>query len=223
MDYAVVLERWIAASPTPLDPNMAEGWVRLLAGAKSDRMELAGLVALNARSAGEDGQPPSRLLGQLLALAELARGTELESAASALPGLAVDAHAIGVATRAERRRARRLLTGRPVLPLPGGRILACAVGPLDGEGLDALLGRAFTLAVGRGAEVVWLELGGAEDLDSEWLLDALRGFAQHELAGKLRIELCGVSPIERWVEAVRARGLEPHVGVVDPFTLLERP
>lgn len=211
------LARWVAAAEaaeTPIDPAQAAGWLELLEAAPD---ELEGLVALHARSEAEAGRPASRVVGPLLALAPL---VEARAPVERLIRLSADAAAVGAATRVDRQHRRRARTHNPVLPVSADRILACAVGPLDGEVLDALLGRALGLAAARGASELWLDLSGVDDHDLDLdLLSATAGaYPEHELASEVRLVVSGLETPERLRATLTARGVAmDRVEVTGPY------
>ena len=211
MQVGHVQKAWTAeleAAGIAIDAAVAEHWLRLLAGAEPGREELAGLVALYARSLGEEGRPASLSVRQLTELIRvLSMHGEPTEAVEALLVVAADAHSLGSVSRLEHRRVEFLRTRLPVFELPGGRVLAFALDPLNGELLDVLVGRAFTLAAGSGCGEVIFELSAVEDLDERLLLDTFATFPRHELADEVRLVLSGVPEPEAWSRKLERRGV----------------
>lgn len=211
---ATLAPAWRAAldaAGVPLEAAVLDAWAELLEGSEADLEELEGLVALHARSLGESGRPASQAVLQVHVVSTLpgltSKRQTLGPWIERLVRVAADAHAIGAATRLERRGSRRLRERLPVLEIPGGTVLACAVGRLDGDMLDVLLGRAFVVAMGAGAREVALDLGGADEIDERALLDTLVGFKRHELAGKLRLVVIGAPDPDGLTARLRTRGV----------------
>lgn len=183
-----VLTRWQQAAERSSIrlPDHAPTWAEL-----ADRpSELVANVSLHTRHGAEDGHPLSQLLPAIQSLADVIEMPSLVAAA-------VDAHTIGTATRIEEHVKRKLRTRQPVHPLDENRIVACAVGPMDAELLDVLLGRAFTLAAGRGARELWLDLSGSFEVDGGLIEATLQNYPRHELAHRLQLVVCGVDE-GRW-------------------------
>lgn len=177
-----------SAAGIDLDPHVAATWVELLLEGPERRSELEALIALHARGLGESGRRASLAVLQVSLLDRLR--PDLDTVP--LVAVAADAHAIGAATRLERRARSRLRSALPVLPLPSGDVVAALVGPIDGDLLDALLGRAFVAAVQSQARRVILDLAGVEDLDLDLVLATAAAFPRHELADRLSLVLSGL-------------------------------
>ncbi len=182
-----------------LDPATADAWTSI---ARLEAWsELSGVIALFARGEGEAGRPASGVVLPVAALAAAIRSVGGESGVGAdLLRVAADAHAVGLGTRHGRRLARMLERSSPVLELPDGRVLACPVGHLDGDLIDAVLFRAFALAAASGAAEVVLDLSAATIADEQALLSTLRRFPEHERASALRLTVTGVDDLDLWRE-----------------------
>ena len=207
MDLESTADRWRAATAeAPLPEPVTQASLSWLASPDEDTEEHAARVALHARGEAEAGRPAGTVLAPFWMLFELVP-SEKRPPLRRLLALVADAHTLGVSSRSEQLRRQRLRETTPVLELPDGRVLAALVGPIDGEILDAVLGRAFALAMGIGAEELVIEVGTLDDRDAETVLDALGFYPRHELAARLKLSVTGLDAPSRWEAALRERGV----------------
>lgn len=197
-------------APAPALAAQLSGWVEQLDPGADDHQELLEQVALHARDLGADGKPASAALTQIALLEDalIDARIDIEPLRDRLRELArvvADAHALGAASRLE-RRFRRTLSGAPVVQLPGQAVVAFMVGPMDADVIDALVGRLLRAAAGLGAPRIVLDVSSAEP-DDEVFHRSLEGFAKGRDFQSFSLAVTGLRDAAATRRRLDARGV----------------
>jgi hypothetical protein len=227
-----IFDAWMAdlAKEPGLVPNdeatrsQLLGWLQLMlrsvGGSDPDREDLEGLVALEARAQGADGQQVERLIRWLQTLETVASTHKCEQVAElvhALIPLAADAYAMGRVDRAEKRHRHLLRKASPVVRIGEKAVLAFLLGPTDDDVLDAILGRLFTETVRARAPIAILDVSGA-DTETPLFHRTLFGFGQTKENYPFSLAITGLPDPKATHETLEQLGCAlEHVRILGPL------
>lgn len=133
--------------------------------------ELLRLVAHTARSLGQSGQPPSRLMG---AIGELCRSVRhATSLTDELVAVAADAHCLGTADAVRNQFEAILEAHAPIVESAHG-VTVYIIGPLPSTAVASILSRAIRKAITRGHKSLRVQCPGSDQRHSARVIAAAR-------------------------------------------------
>lgn len=187
-------------------------------GDESSAHELYKLVAFHARNLGAEGRPASAALMQALLLEDAVRTTVAAGAApagAAWPALqqvlrevmrvVADAHALGSSERTRNRHHLEIRDFSPVIRLGPRTVIGFLLGAMEGDLIDAMMGRLLRETVRTGAEVVVLDAFGAAR-DNDTFHRTVQAFTRSEVGCRVTLVLTGLRDVEATRAALAAIG-----------------
>lgn len=191
-----------------------ERWLEYLGpaaeGEQSGAHELYKLVAFHARNLGAEARPASAALMQGILLQDALASTVeraprlLEILREVLRVIA-DAHALGHGERTRNRHSLEIRDFSPVIHLGARTVMGFLLGPMDGDLIDAMIGRLLRETARTGAEVVVLDTFGAAR-DNDTFHRTVQAFLRSEVGGRVNLVITGLRDIEATRSALKAIG-----------------